>query len=56
MVIIADGIKLDFDDVLIRPKRSTLTSRSGVDIRKEYHYLHHEEIPGISTKTNHLIY
>ena len=40
MVVIADGIKLDFDDVLIRPKRSTLTSRSGVDIRKEYHYLH----------------
>ena len=35
-----DGIKLDFDDVLIRPKRSTLSSRSGVDIRKEYQYLH----------------
>ena len=34
-----DGIKLDFDDVLIRPKRSTLSSRSGVDIRKEYEYL-----------------
>ena len=39
MAILADGIKLDFDDVLIRPKRSTLTSRSGVDIQKEYHYL-----------------
>jgi len=35
-----DGIKLDFDDVLIRPKRSTLSSRSGVDIRKVYDYLH----------------
>ena len=35
-----DGIKLDFDDVLIKPKRSTLTSRSGVDIEKGYDYLH----------------
>ena len=35
-----DGIKLDFDDVLIRPKRSTLTSRSGVDIENMYDYLH----------------
>jgi len=35
-----DGIKLDFDDVLIKPKRSTLTSRSGVDIKKAYDYLH----------------
>ena len=35
-----EGIKLDYDDGLIRPKRSTLSSRSGVDIRKEYQYLH----------------
>lgn len=35
-----DGIKLDFDDVLIRPKRSTLSSRSGVNINKVYNYLH----------------
>ena len=35
-----DGLKLDFDDVLIKPKRSTLTSRSGVCISKEYDYLH----------------
>ena len=28
--------KLDFKDVLIRPKRSTLTSRSQVDIRREF--------------------
>ena len=40
MAIIADGIKLDFDDVLIKPKRSTLTSRSGVSIEKSYNYLH----------------
>lgn len=35
-----DGIKLDFEDVLIRPKRSTLSSRSGVYINKIYDYLH----------------
>ena len=35
-----DGLKLDFDDVLIKPKRSTLTTRSGVCIEKAYKYLH----------------
>jgi GMP reductase len=35
-----DGLKLDFDDVLIKPKRSTLATRSGVDIAKGYNYLH----------------
>tara|TARA_R100000008_G_scaffold63059_1_gene40307 strand:- start:2635 stop:3651 length:1017 start_codon:yes stop_codon:yes gene_type:complete len=35
-----DGIKLDFDDVLIKPKRSTLATRSGVDINKSHSYLH----------------
>ena len=30
-----NDIKLDFKDVLIRPKRSTLTSRSEVDITRE---------------------
>ena len=35
-----DGRKLDFDDVLIKPKRSTLATRSGVDITREYDYLH----------------
>ena len=38
-MIVEDGIKLDFSDVLIRPKRSTLTSRSGVNIEKTYRYL-----------------
>lgn len=33
---IEEDIKLDFKDVLIRPKRSTLASRSEVDIRREY--------------------
>ncbi len=33
---IEQDIKLDFKDVLIRPKRSTLSSRKEVDIRREY--------------------
>ncbi len=33
---IEDGIKLDFKDVLIRPKRSTLASRKDVDITREF--------------------
>jgi GMP reductase len=33
-------LKLDFSDVLIRPKRSTLTTRSDVDISREYTFRH----------------
>jgi GMP reductase len=33
-------LKLDFKDVLIRPKRSTLTSRSDVDITREFAFKH----------------
>jgi GMP reductase len=33
-------LKLDFSDVLIRPKRSTLTSRSDVDVAREFVFLH----------------
>ncbi len=33
-------IKLDYRDVLIRPKRSTLTSRSEVDITREFEFRH----------------
>lgn len=35
---IINEIKLDFDDVLIRPKRSTLNSRSEVCIEKEFKF------------------
>ena len=35
---IEDDIKLDFKDVLIRPKRSTLTSRGDVDLEKCYDF------------------
>lgn len=37
---IEESVKLDFKDVLIRPKRSTLTSRSSVDIRREFVFHH----------------
>ena len=33
-------IKLDFKDVLIRPKRSTIKSRSDVDLNREYTFCH----------------
>ena len=33
-------VKLDFKDVLIRPKRSTLTSRADVDIEREFRFRH----------------
>jgi len=33
-------VKLDFKDVLIRPKRSTLTSRAEVEIEREFRFRH----------------
>lgn len=35
---IEDDVKLDFKDVLIRPKRSTLKSRSDVDLSRVLHF------------------
>ena len=37
---IETDVKLDFKDVLIRPKRSTLTTRSDVDISREFRFRH----------------
>ncbi len=37
---IEDDIKLDFKDVLIRPKRSTLSSRKEVDLKRTYTFKH----------------
>jgi GMP reductase len=36
--------KLDFDDVLIRPKRSEAPSRSGVDLEREYRFLNSKQV------------
>ncbi len=35
--------KLDFSDVLIRPKRSTLASRRDVDLNREYTFKHSKQ-------------
>jgi GMP reductase len=37
---IEDEVKLDFKDVLIRPKRSTLSSRKEVDLKRTYRFKH----------------
>jgi GMP reductase len=37
---IINELKLDFDDVLIRPKRSTLSSRSEVSLIRDFHFKH----------------
>ncbi len=37
---IETDVKLDFKDVLIRPKRSTLTSRNEVDIHRSFRFYH----------------
>ena len=35
---IEEDIKLDYNDVLLRPKRSTLASRKDVDIAREFKF------------------
>ena len=37
---IETDVKLDFKDVLIRPKRSTLNSRNAVDIHRDFRFFH----------------
>ncbi len=37
---IEHDVKLDFDDVLIRPKRSEAPTRSSVELEREYRFLH----------------
>ena len=39
-MIIENEIKLDFKDVLIRPKRSNLNSRSEVNLNREFKFKH----------------
>ena len=37
---IENDLKLDFKDVLIRPKRSTLASRNDVDVHRNFRFVH----------------
>tara|TARA_B100000029_G_C17459135_1_gene917839 strand:- start:108 stop:1157 length:1050 start_codon:yes stop_codon:yes gene_type:complete len=41
---VEQDVKLTFDDVLIRPKRSTLVSRSDVDLVRDFKFRHSEQI------------
>ena len=41
---IENELKLDFTDVLIRPKRSTLKSRSEIDLEREFKFPHSHQI------------
>ena len=41
---IENELKLDFTDVLIRPKRSTLKSRSEIDLEREFKFPHSQQI------------
>lgn len=54
---IEEDLKLDFKDVLIRPKRSTLRSRSQVSLEREYAFLHSDfkwrGIPIIAANMDH---
>ena len=54
---IESDLKLDFKDVLIRPKRSTLRSRSEVDLIRQYKFLHSDfkwsGIPIIASNMDH---
>ena len=42
-MLIEDDIKLDYSDVLIRPKRSTMNSRSDVSLERTHTFLHSKE-------------
>lgn len=54
---IEQEIKLDFKDVLIRPKRSTLKTRADVDLTREYTFKHSKVswkgIPIIASNMDH---
>lgn len=54
---IEEDLKLDFKDVLIRPKRSTLQSRKEVDLSREYQFKYSKKtwtgIPIIAANMDH---
>ena len=55
---IEEEVKLDYSDVLFRPKRSTLKSRKEVDLTRTYKFKHSNRewagIPIIASNTFHL--
>ena len=54
-MLIEDEVKLDYSDVLIRPKRSTLTSRFDVDLERTYRFYHSDaEWTGVPIMTSNM--
>ena len=52
---IEEDTKLDYSDVLIRPKRSTLTSRKDVNLERKYKFMHSKrEWKGIPIMTSNM--
>jgi GMP reductase len=41
---VLDGVKLDFDDVLIVPKRSVMASRSAVELERKFQFYHSTQV------------
>jgi GMP reductase len=41
---IEEELKLDYSDVLLRPKRSTLTSRKDVDLERSFRFYHSKKV------------
>ena len=54
---VEDDIKLDFDDVLIKPKRSTLVSRKKANLERKFKFKHSNHqwigIPIIASNMDH---
>ena len=54
---IIDDVKLDFSDVLIRPKRSTLESRKDAKLERTFQFKHSKQswtgIPIIAANMDH---
>ena len=54
-MLIEDDVKLDYSDVLIRPKRSTLTSRFDVELERTYTFYHSKkEWTGVPIMTSNM--
>ena len=49
---IETDIKLDYKDVLLKPKRSTLSSRRSVTIERDFTFRHWNETKEICEKGN----
>ena len=42
---IESGLKLDFNNILIRPKRSTLNSRSEIELNRRFKFANAKDNP-----------